>query len=152
MSEKTDDPEFKQHLNFQSPFALPSSKITYFARFYYISGFTVLELEFLVHIWLWLYPSISFGSRDSKHIIYFSHYKTWRILPFKRSFLTLATASTAHILQQYQRGKGAGFGLRTVLRKKISTFQDACLHRVFLKGPRMMWSKPIWGGGPFRKT
>lgn len=65
MSEKTDDSEVKQLVNFQFPFALPLSKITYFARCYYISGFTVVELAFLVHIRLLLYPFISFGSHDS---------------------------------------------------------------------------------------
>lgn len=65
ISEKMNDSEVKQHVNFQFPFAFPLSKITYFARCYYISGFTVLELAFLVHIQLLLYPFISFGSHDS---------------------------------------------------------------------------------------
>lgn len=60
MSGKTDHPEINNISTFNFPLSFP--KVTYFSRFYYISGFTILELAFLVHIQLLLYPFISFGS------------------------------------------------------------------------------------------
>lgn len=88
-------------------------------------------------------------------MIYFSHYKAWRLEPFKGVFWPWQQLV---LTQQHQWNKGAGSGLRRLLMRKISTLQNVHRHlhstrtKHVLKGPKMMWRKPTQRVGPSGRT